>query len=143
MKWVTRRKLRISRAATAWLIRRVVDPQAVFLFVDDDEQAKAAESDGAIGFHCPGTRYPKKNADGLTPFEALVVEHRPADAALQRMAEIVRDADGPAGQERHPEAAGLRMMTVAFPEVARDDAEIVERSAFLYDSLYATLRKST
>jgi hypothetical protein len=62
---------------------------------------------------------------------------------LLRLAEIVRDADGPAGREQHAEAIGLRMMTVAFPDVLDDDDEIVAHSALLYDSLYAALCKTT
>jgi hypothetical protein len=141
MEWATRRKIRISRAATAWFIRRFVDPAASFFFGNDDEEVLAREKDGAIGFHCAGTKYPKKGVDGLTPLEALVQEHRPHDAALLRLAGAVRDADGPAGKERFPEAAGLRLITVSFPEVCDDDDEIVRKSAFLYDSLYAALTK--
>jgi hypothetical protein len=138
MEWATRRKIRISRAATAWFIQRFVDPDATFFFGSDDE-VRAREAAGAIGFHVAGTRYPKTD-DGL-PIEALVREHRPDDATLRRFAEIVRDADGPAGAERWPEAAGLRLMTVAFPEVCDDDHEIVRRSAFLYDAFHAALGK--
>ena len=140
MLWATRRKIRISRAATAWFIRRFVDPEAEFFF-GTDEEVLAREQDGGIGFHCPGTRYPKKNKDGLTPMEALVSEHRPNDAALVRLAAAVREADGPANQEKLPESAGLRLITVAFPEVCEDDHEIVRASAIVYDSLYSSLAK--
>ena len=34
MKWVTRKSIRVNRVATAWLIRRFIDPQAIFLFVE-------------------------------------------------------------------------------------------------------------
>jgi hypothetical protein len=132
---------RISRAATAWLIHRFIDPQATFFF-GTDQEVVAREAEGAIGFHVRGTRYAKTN-DGPTPFEALIAEYVPDDATLQRLAAIVRDADGPAGQERWPEAIGLRLMTVAFPEICSDDRVIVERSAFLYDALYASLTKIT
>src|SRR5690349_4502935 len=132
MEWATRRKIRISRAATAWVIRRFIDPSATFFF-GSDEEVLARESQGAIGFHVAGTRYPKRG-DGPTPIEALIQEHCPDDATLALFAQIVRDADGPAGKEQHPEAIGLRLMTVAFPEVSDDDDEIVRRSAFLYDS---------
>src|SRR5262245_9937207 len=142
MLWATRRKIRISRAATVWFIRRFVDPDARFWFGSDEEVAQR-EKDGAIGFHCAGTRYPKKNQDGLTPLEALVKEYRPDDAALVRLASAVREADGPAGQEQLPESAGLRLITVALPEVCVDDHEIVLRSAIIYDCLYATLTKLT
>jgi hypothetical protein len=142
MRWATRRKIRISRAATAWFIHRFVDPDAVFLF-GSDEEVLAHESNGAIGFHCPGSRYPKKDHDGLTPIEALVKEHRPHDAALIRLAAAVREADGPAGLELLPESAGLRLITVALPEVCEDDQAIVRASAIVYDCLYATLTKLT
>ena len=142
MLWATRRKIRISRAATAWFIRRFVDTEAQFFF-GSDEEVLAQEQSGAIGFHCPGTRYPKKNQDGLTPMEALVREHRPEDAALVRIAAAVREADGPAGQEQLAEAAGLRLITVAFPDVCGDDYEIIGRSSIVYDCLYASLTKLT
>ena len=142
MLWATRRKIRISRAATGWFIRRFVDPDAQFFFGSDDE-VLAREREGAIGFHVAGARYPKKSSDGSTPLEALVKEHRPDDPALVRLATAVREADGPAGQEQLPESAGLRLITVAFPEVCTDDHEILSRSAIVYDCLYATLSKLT
>ena len=47
MKWVTRRSIRVNRTATAWLVRRFVDQDAEFLFVDpDDAQVRAAKAAG-------------------------------------------------------------------------------------------------
>ena len=40
MQWVTRQSIRVNRLATAWLIRRFIDPQAVFLFVEPDKVAR-------------------------------------------------------------------------------------------------------
>ena len=57
------------------------------------------------------------------------------------MRAIVRDADVPRAGEV-PEAAGLRLFSVAFPLIATDDEETAERSAFLYDAMYAALRPS-
>lgn len=139
MEWATRSKLRISRAATAWVIRRFVDPQATWFFGSDAEVLER-ERQGAIGFHTAGTRYGKQR-DRPSPIEQIVAEHCPGDPALVRIAEIVRDADGPAGREQHPEAIGLRVMTVAFPDICDDDHEIIQRSAFLYDALYAAIAK--
>ena len=56
------------------------------------------------------------------------------------MGVIVKDADVPRAGEV-PEAAGLRLISGAFPLVATDDAETVERSAFLYDAMYAALQQ--
>ena len=85
MEWATRRKIRISRAATAWVIRRFVDPSATFFF-GSDEEVLAREAAGAIGFHVSGTRYGKRK-DGKSPIEVLVHEARPDDRALVRLAE--------------------------------------------------------
>jgi len=140
MQWVTKRGIKINRAATAWLIRRFIDPEAVFVFVPAGDVAEEARKRGGIGFHAPGTGYPPRDARGLTPFEALVHDRCPADPALRAMSVLVRDADVPHVGEL-PEAAGLRLISGAFPLVANDDQETVERSAFLYDALYAALAK--
>jgi hypothetical protein len=138
--WVTSRKIKINRAATAWLIRRFIDPDAVLVFVSPGEVAAEARRLHGIGFHAPGTNYPARDEQGRTPFEALVEERCPDDPALSRMRIIVRDADVPRADEV-PEAAGLRLISGAFPLVATDDAETLERSAFLYDAMYAALQQ--
>jgi hypothetical protein len=139
MHWVTSRKIKINRAATAWLIRRFIDPDAVFVFSAPAEVAAEAERLNGIGFHAPNARYPARDAAGRTPFEALVDERCPGDPALVRMRTIIRDADLPRAGEV-PEAAGVRLITGAFPLIAADDHETIERSRFLYDAMYAALQ---
>jgi hypothetical protein len=170
MLWVTRRRIRVNRAATGWLIRRFVDPGGSFLFVDPGEVARIQCEEGAVGFDAPGARYPHKDAVGRCSFEALVQEHLPGDAALRELARTVRSADFPdeltvvrraratlplGTLDRIPlagslggsiptavlEAVGLRTISHGFPLVAADDHETLERSAFLYDALYASLRE--
>jgi hypothetical protein len=67
MHWVTSRKIKINRAATAWLIRRFVDPEAAFVFVAPGEVAAEAQRLDGVGFHAPGTPYPARDAQGRTP----------------------------------------------------------------------------
>lgn len=140
MNWVTSQRIKINRAATAWLIRRFIDPDAVFVFVKPGDVASEARRLNGIGFHAPDTRYPARDANGRTPFEALVEEHCHDDPALMQMKIIVRDADLPR-PDAVPEAAGLRLITAAFPLISSNDDESVERSAFLYDALYAALQQ--
>jgi hypothetical protein len=130
----------VNRAATAWLVRRFVDPEAVFRFVEPEAVAGVQAAEGAIGFDAPGATYPHADARGRCSFEALVDEHRADDAALRALARIVRGADFGDQIETTPESAGLRAISQGFPLVARDDHETVERAAFLYDALYAALR---
>jgi hypothetical protein len=141
MQWVTRRHIRVNRTATAWLIRRFIDPEATFAFVEPDEVAAVQQRSGAVGFDAPGARYPHKDEQGRCSFEALVDEYRPDDAVLQRLALIVRSADFPEMSSLTPEGVGLRAISRGFPLVTRDDHETVERGAFLYDALYASLQE--
>jgi hypothetical protein len=141
MQWVTRRSVRVNRLATAWLIRRFIDPQATFLFVEPDDVADVQQREGAIGFDAPGATYPHKDVQGRCSFEALVEEHYPGDVVLREIARIVRGADFAEAIALTPESAGVRAISHGFPLVTRDDYETLEKGSFLYDSLYAALRQ--
>ena len=143
MKWVTRKRIHVNRTATGWLIRRFLDPDAEILFVEPDEVATVERREDAIGFDAPGARYPHADALGRCSFEQLVAERVAGDAALARLAPIVHGADFPAEIGTTPESAGLWAISQGFTDVAADDAEILERASFLYDSLYAHLRRLT
>ena len=141
MKWVTRKQIRVNRVATAWLIRRFIDPQAEFVFVELDQVADVQRQQGAKGFDAPGATYPHKDAQGRCSFEALVDEFCAADPVLKEIARIVRGADFAEEIDSTKESAGIRAISHGFPLVARDDAETVERASFLYDALYAALQQ--
>lgn len=141
MKWVTRPRIQINRTATAWLVRRFIDPGAEFLFVPPAEVQEVQRREGAHGFDAPGATYPHKDERGRCSFEALVEEHCPDDGALREMARIVRGADFSDEVDLTPESAGLRSISQGFPLVARDDHDSLERASFLYDALYASLKQ--
>ncbi|SRR5712692_5946057 len=141
MKWVTRRRARVNRIATAWLVRRFIDRDAEFLFVEPDEVVAVQGDRKAAGFDAPGATYPHRDAQGRCSFEALAVEHRREDAALRAMARIVHCADFPDEVQDVPEAAGLRAISRGFPLITRDDYEALEKASFLYDALYAALQE--
>ena len=140
MKWVTRKNIRVNRVATAWLIRRFIDPQAEFIFVEPQEVAQAQNQQGAKGFDAPGATYPHKDERGRCSFEALVDEHCASDPVLKQIALIVRGADFPEEIDSTRESAGIRVISHGFPLVTQDDAETVEKASFLYDALYAALQ---
>lgn len=142
MKWVTRKRMHVNRTATAWLIRRFLDPGAEFLFVEPDEVAGLEARDGAVGFDAPGASYPHRDESGRCSFERLAAERRPDDSALAYLGRIVHGADFPDEMAITPESAGLWAISQGFTDVARDDAETLEHAAFLYDSLYSHVRSS-
>lgn len=140
MKWVTRKRIQVNRAATAWLVRRFIDPQAEFLFVEPDKVADVQSQQGALGFDAPGARYPHQDEKGRCSFEALVDEHCADDSALKELARIVHGADLDE-LAIAPESAGLLSISRGFPLVANDDYDTMDQTAFLYDALYASLKQ--
>lgn len=142
MRWVTRRSIHVNRAATGWLIRRFLNPAAEILFVEPEEVAAVQRREGATGFDAPGATYPHRDERGRCSFEALVEERLPGDPALAKLGKIVHGADFPAEMDATRESAGLWAISQGFGDVGRDDAEILDRAAFLYDSLYAHLKRS-
>lgn len=92
MRWVTRKRIQVNRAATAWFVRRFVDQLAEFVFVEPHEVAEV-QRQGAHGFDAPGATYPHQDEKGRCSFEALVEKHRPEDPALRELSRIVHGAD--------------------------------------------------
>ena len=140
MKWVTRKQIRVNRVATAWLIRRFIDPQAEFIFVEPAEVAAVQRRENAKGFDAPGATYPHKDGDGRCSFEALVDEYCAVDSVLREMARMVRGADFAEENNLTEESAGIRTISQGFPLVTNDDHETLEKASFLYDALYASTR---
>ncbi|MGE5716871.1 MAG: chromate resistance protein ChrB domain-containing protein [Acidobacteriota bacterium] len=141
MKWVTRKRIHVNRTATGWLIRRFLDPEAEILFVEPEDVARVQEREGALGFDAPGVRYPHRDEKGRCSFEQLVEERLAGDGALRALATIVHGADFPREIGIAPECAGLWAISQGFTDVAPDDTAILDRASFVYDSLYAHLRR--
>jgi len=140
MKWVTRKQIRVNRVATAWLIRRFIDPQAEFIFVEPAEVANVQTQQNAKGFDAPMATYPHKDGQGRCSFEALVDEYCAGDPVLKQIASIVRGADFPEDLDLTKESAGIRAISQGFPLVTQSDEETVSKAGFLYDALYAALK---
>ena len=141
MKWVTRRYIRVNRTASAWFIRRFVDPSAEFFFVAEDQVSMMQETRGAIGFDASGARYPHRDESGRCAFEMLVQEYSPDDEALRELGLIVRSADFADQTNLTPEGPGLRAISQGFPLVSAHDHDTLDRASFLYDALYMVIQK--
>ncbi len=127
--WVTRARMWVDRVACAWLIRRFVDPEATFRWLDDVREAPA----DAVGFDYDGAAF--THVGDLTTFEAIAAsfglrEH----PALVRIGGIVHvlDIGGPAV----PEAAGFEAVLAGMRDRARDDAELLEKMGTVLDALH-------
>ncbi len=134
MKWVTRARPKVDRVACPWLIRRFVDPEAEFLYVPADQVADVAKREGAIPFDVPNVELGHQGAE--CSFDAIVRKYGLTDAALQRLARIVRGADT-AAKDLTPESRGLAAVAEGFRLVYQDDHDLLEREMPVYDALYA------
>ncbi|HLE78193.1 MAG TPA: chromate resistance protein ChrB domain-containing protein [bacterium] len=141
MKWVTREHVKVDRVACPWLIRKLVDPGAEFVFVPAD-QVPTVAAQGAIPFDAPGVEL--GHHDGRCSFEAIVTTYHIDDPAIGLLAQIVHGADVSDDLYGRPEAPGLKAIAEGFRHLSlRDDHEILAREFVVYDALYAYCRQVT
>jgi hypothetical protein len=137
MKWITRKNVKVDRVACPWLIRRFVDPAAEFLFVEEAELLGAAAREKATPFDAPRLSEVVLNHRGeRCSFEAIIEDYKLQDAALQRLALIVRAADVKGQEQAAPEGLGLRAIAEGFAGLGITDEERLARQFPVYDALY-------
>ena len=137
MQWVTREHPKIDRIACPWLIRRFIDPQAVFLFVSPSEVPATAERFGAAPFDIDNVFWSHRGE--RCTFDTMVEEFALSSPSMDRLARIVRGAD----TSRHdlaPESAGLLAASLGYSRMYKDDLAQLEASMALYDALYRWCR---
>ncbi|HWV40094.1 chromate resistance protein ChrB domain-containing protein [Pseudorhodoplanes sp.] len=137
--WVTRRRPKIDRIACPWLIRRFIDVQARFLFVDPPQVTEVARESGATPFDIEGVELSHEGE--RCSFDTLLrVFALESDPSLARLALIVRGADT-ARPDFAPEAAGLHAVSLGLSVLAGDDDHgLLHRGFAVYDALFAWLR---
>lgn len=135
MRWATRRRCHVDRAACAWLIRRFVDAQPTFLFVDDPDEIPP----DATGFDIRGVDLTHR--DGRCSFETFLERYELTDPALAAVARVVHEAD--LGDERFdaPEARGLDAIVRGLGAI-HDDPELLARTEPIFDGLYEHFRRA-
>jgi hypothetical protein len=129
VKWATRAHCHVDRAACAWLIRRFIDPEAQFVFVDDPDEIP----DDATPFDVADVELSHHNGD--CSFEAFLRRYDLADPVLWDIAQIVHEAD--LADERYdaPEAPGLDVLLRGL-SMTQSDEELLALAAPLFDGLY-------
>ncbi|WP_426959597.1 chromate resistance protein ChrB domain-containing protein [Muricoccus radiodurans] len=135
--WVTRARPKVDRIACPWLIRRFVDPGAVFLFVAPSEVLAVADRFGATPFDVEAVFWSHRG-EGCT-FDTMLDELGLRTEPLDRLAKIVRGADT-ARPDLAPEAAGLLAASLGLSRMHRDDLTQLEAGMALYDAFYRWAR---
>lgn len=134
--WVTRRDVKIDRIASAWLIRRFIDPAARFLFV---EEATHEPRPAEVRFDMFQGEFTHRGA--RCTFEVLVGDLAPVDPVLKEMAEIVHEIDLKDDLYDRPEAVGISAVIEGLVLREPDDARRLEEGAGIFDGLYERLRR--
>jgi hypothetical protein len=138
MKWITRQDIKVDRVACPWLIKRFVDPQAEFLFVQEKDLLEQAKQQDAIPFDAPKIDAIKLNHRGpRCTFEAIVEDYKVDDPAVVRLALIVRSADVKEQESVAAEGVGLRSIAQGFAAMGLSDSDRLARQFPIYDALYA------
>ena len=129
-RWATRSRPWVDRLACAWLIRRFVDTEARFLWLDDPGRAPR----GSIGFDHDGARF--THVGNRVTFEVMAASFGlDADTRLQRIARAVHYLD--VGGIPAPEAAGLEAVLSGMREVHTDDDRLAQAATGVFDALHA------
>jgi len=140
--WVTRSRPKVDRIACPWLIRRFVDPRAVFLFVSASEVLSVADRFGATPFDIDGTGVVWTHRGELCTFDVMVEAFGLATPPLMRLAAIVRGADT-ARLDLAPECAGLLAASLGLSRIHADDLAQLDAGLGLYDAFYRWCRDAT
>ena len=132
--WATRRNLWVDRVASAWLIRRFIDPQASFLWLDTPAQCPA----NALGFDFDDAAF--THVGDMVTFEVLLASFGlEEDAGLKRLGTLVHSLD--VGGPPNPEAIGFEaILSGARTRLPDDDALLAEIGTVL-DSLHSHYQK--
>ncbi|GAA2985555.1 chromate resistance protein ChrB domain-containing protein [Streptosporangium longisporum] len=135
MRWATRAGVHIDRAACAWLIRRHLDPDAAFVFVDSPEQVPP----DATPFDMRGVELSHHGAD--CSFETILRRHELTDPVLWKIAEIVHEADIDDERYDAPEAPGLDVILRGLSMIC-DDERVLELTGPIFEGLYEYYRRA-
>ena len=137
MRYVTRERLHVDRIATAWAIRRFVDPDAEFVFV---ARTKDVRGMSETPFDVPGAALSHRGP--RCTFEVLLESRDLSNTGLTRMGRIIRGADLPHEDSLPPESAGVRAIFDALRDGDLPDTERLRVGGLFCDALYAFCERS-
>jgi hypothetical protein len=131
--WVTRADPHVDRLATAWLIRRFVDPAARFRFVDPSSHAGRP---GELSFDMAGATFGHEG--DRCSFETITARLGLSDPALRHIGEIVHDVDLKDGKFGRPDAPGVAQLVQGLVHAHADSAARVTAALPVFDALHAS-----
>lgn len=134
MRWATRARCHVDRAACAWLLRRFVDPDAEFVFVEDPADVPT----DATPFDMRGVELSHHGGD--CSFETILRHFGLEDPVLWDLARLVHEADLADERFDEPAAFGLDVISRGLSLVLPDPG-LIEVSRAIFDGLYEHRRR--
>lgn len=128
-RWVTRPRPGVDRMASAWLIRRFIDAEARFGFVD-----RPADAPQAIPFDMFGVEF--SHQGNRCTFETLAERFGVEKPGVEWLGRIVHDLDLKDGKYAVPEAASVGRLIDGLQQLHRDDSELLEQGMTMFEALY-------
>lgn len=134
MRYCTRSNVHVDRCACAWLIRRFIDPDAEFIFVEG--QSPAPDS---IPFDMRGVEW-GHHGDRCS-FETIAALNRIDDPAVLQIGRIIHGADITADADETLESPGVDLLFRGIRLISQNDQEAIERGYVIMDALYSALKE--
>ena len=132
MKWVTRHFPHVDRTASAWLIKRFIDPKAEFTFIDWPTEPIPKD---ATPFDIKGVEL--GHHGNKCTFETIVEKYSIKDPEVREIAKLVHAMDIRGELEKVPEAKGIMMIISGLRFAAKNDFDAIEIGFKIWDALYA------
>ena len=134
--WVTRPRPGVDRFASAWLIRRFIDPKAAFVFA-----AAPDRYPDAVPFDMYQTGGFKHEGD-LCTFEVLQERFGIREVNVRRIAEIVHDVDLKEDRYKSSHAPTISALVEGLRASIPEDTRLIEQGMTMFEALYQSLQTS-
>ncbi len=134
--WVTRSGIHVDRMASAWLIRRFIDPTAIFKFVAPKTYRHRA---GEMRFDMFDAEYTHEGQ--LCTFEVLLHRFALKEPALHAIGEIVHDIDLKDSKFGRPETAGVALVVNGIAMAHKLDGARLDRASAVFDDIHIYFKR--
>jgi len=134
MRYCTRTNLHADRCGSAWLIKRFIDCEAEFTFVDGHTPLPET-----VPFDMHGVEW--GHHGNKCTFETIVELNGITDPIVKQLAAIIHGADIASDSDETLESPGVQLMFNGMRLISKDDAEALERGYMLMDALYEGLKR--
>jgi hypothetical protein len=130
--WITRKNPFVDRMASAWLIKRFIDPQATFGFIEERDLNTVGRK--TVTFDVRGGEF--THHGDLCTFEAMTKAFGIKDKSVRKIAEIVHDLDVKDDKYNNAGTTGVEDILSGIRKTGKDDTDTLERGMAVFEMLY-------